>query len=385
MERKKIALIWGSIPSIKNTTRFQRAKYLSRRYNCFFSLLSDEVSIEIYKLASSVKICPGNKYFSKIIFPIWILFQIFSYRLKKVEAVHTSFHNLSILSGFIFKSFGLKWILDIWDSPSLPIETLSQRKDFFGRLGLIYYKTIFRLAKRCTRYADLIILSLHPKFLDSYTLNQNKILYITNGTDLNIYRNIKPQTKNGFNLIYVGHIKKLRGIDTVLEAISMIKSYIPRLKLFLVGYMNPYDEKWLKNEIIERNLLNKVEIVGQLTHKRALEKIAESNVCLYPFPKKKELDYIYPIKVFEYMALGKVTIASNLRGVRQIIKDGVNGLLVEPDNPEQLTQALIYIYNNHHIRQKIEENAKKSVKQYDWEKINKQIGEVIDELLEEQR
>ncbi len=54
----------------------------------------------------------------------------------------------------------------------------------------------------------------------------------------------------------------------------------------------------------------------------------------------------FPSTVLEAMSLGKAVIASNIGGVKEIIEDGVNGLLVEPNRPEQITEKILYLFND---------------------------------------
>ncbi len=63
------------------------------------------------------------------------------------------------------------------------------------------------------------------------------------------------------------------------------------------------------------------------------------------------------------MSLGKPVIASNIGGVREMIEDGVNGLLVAPNRPEQIAEKIIRLFNNQEICDRIGEKARKKVHQ----------------------
>jgi len=96
----------------------------------------------------------------------------------------------------------------------------------------------------------------------------------------------------------------------------------------------------------------------------------------------KETDYIYPVKVFEYLAMAKPVIATNLKGVSQIVKHEGNGLLIEPDDPEAMAKAILRIYQDEKLREKLRRNARKSVLQYDWDIINEKIDNALNDLKE---
>ena len=101
--------------------------------------------------------------------------------------------------------------------------------------------------------------------------------------------------------------------------------------------------------------------------------MAQSNVCIYPFPRRPELDLVYPIKVFEYLALGKVVVASRLTGVCNVIHDGKNGILFEPGDPASLADAILCVYRDQSLQRRIERVARDSVADFDWKLINQRI------------
>lgn len=71
----------------------------------------------------------------------------------------------------------------------------------------------------------------------------------------------------------------------------------------------------------------------------------------------------------EAMACGVPIVASNIGGIPDIVKDGENGLLVQPKNTEALANAIIYLLENEDMKKKLGLNGKMKVKNYSWEKI----------------
>ena len=77
-------------------------------------------------------------------------------------------------------------------------------------------------------------------------------------------------------------------------------------------------------------------------------------------------DVLSPIKLYEYMAAGKVIVASDLPSIREIIKDGYNGLLVDPSQPEVIKYKLLEIEKDKNIKRQLGFHAYNDVKQYTW-------------------
>jgi glycosyltransferase involved in cell wall biosynthesis len=82
---------------------------------------------------------------------------------------------------------------------------------------------------------------------------------------------------------------------------------------------------------------------------------------------------VYPVKVFEYLALERAVVASRLHGVSKIIQDEVNGLLVTPGDANALTAALQRLATDHALRQSLEAAARPSAEGYDWSRINQRV------------
>jgi len=85
--------------------------------------------------------------------------------------------------------------------------------------------------------------------------------------------------------------------------------------------------------------------------------------------------------VVEAMARKKIVIATKCGGPQEIIDNGINGFLVENQNPQAIADAIEYIINNSNKMPKIQENAYKKALSYDISHLRKDIKGIIDYLL----
>ena len=81
--------------------------------------------------------------------------------------------------------------------------------------------------------------------------------------------------------------------------------------------------------------LEQVELIDALDHASALKLLNETDVVVLP-----SRDETMPIVILEAMALGKAVISADVGGVREWLRDGMNGLLVEKENPAAISEAL---------------------------------------------
>ena len=81
--------------------------------------------------------------------------------------------------------------------------------------------------------------------------------------------------------------------------------------------------------------MDNVELIDALDHASALTLLNETDVVVLP-----SRDETMPIVILEAMGLGKAVISTDVGGVREWLRDGLNGLLVEKENPAALAGAL---------------------------------------------
>jgi glycosyltransferase involved in cell wall biosynthesis len=92
-----------------------------------------------------------------------------------------------------------------------------------------------------------------------------------------------------------------------------------------------------------------------------------------------------PNSLMEAMALGLPVIATDCPsgGPRQLIQNGVNGILVENDNPEELASAILYLLRNENVADKLGSKAKLISSEFGTENICKRWEEYIAKILKE--
>ena len=84
----------------------------------------------------------------------------------------------------------------------------------------------------------------------------------------------------------------------------------------------------------------------------------------------------FPTVILEAMASGIPIVATKVRGVPEIIKDGENGFLVEPRNSEEIAEKVLLLLNKDELRKRISEKNIEEVKRYHWESIAIRLEEV---------
>jgi len=189
--------------------------------------------------------------------------------------------------------------------------------------------------------------------------------------------------QNRSTLIHSGSLGKERGGDIMVESLKLVKDKIPEARLVLIG---KFEDSAYKNTLIEKiernDLQDNVIILEQVPHVELINHIAKSNIglsLLQPCPKHQKN---IPQKIFEYMACGIPVVASDLSTARPFIEPSECGILVDPTNPKQLAEALIFLLQNPEDAKRMGENGRKAVlEKYNWETESKKLLAVYKELL----
>jgi glycogen synthase len=190
-----------------------------------------------------------------------------------------------------------------------------------------------------------------------------------------------PRNLNGIKrLLFVGRITLEKAPDVAINAINILRTEhgLGDIQLDIVGQGPKEYMSSLKDLINNLKLEKNVNFLGWLEHSSVLELYSDYDALLFPSR------WVEPLggTVLEAMARGLPVIASRRGGPVEIIIDGENGLLVEPDEPSALADAILKLLRNDELARKIREAGIKTIKErYTLEKIVDKDVEYLQKVL----
>lgn len=174
-------------------------------------------------------------------------------------------------------------------------------------------------------------------------------------------------------IVACGRLTEQKGFTYLLEAFAQVKKFIP-VRLWILGEGEL--QQTLETQIQQLNLKDCVELIGFKSN--PFQYMAAADLFV--------LSSIYEgfgNVIVEAMACGTPVVASDCpHGPKEIITDGVNGLLIPPKNPQALAQAIIKVLTNPELAQQFKENGKKRAQDFDSWAIASLYGDLFAELLE---
>ena len=174
---------------------------------------------------------------------------------------------------------------------------------------------------------------------------------------------------------YIGGLNSSKNIEVLIEAFAEFTRCNPHPETLLVIVGDGFTRPALIEIVKNYGLNDYVIFTGFIPEAYRLLKAID----IFVLPSLSEGS---PHSLIEAMASGRSIIASNIRAIREIVKNGKETLLFDPHKPEQLKEAILKLYSSSELRRKLGKNAKKKARQYDVDKVFPKILQTYEEVLE---
>ena len=212
------------------------------------------------------------------------------------------------------------------------------KKDF---ANTVLYKLQTPILKFIINQASAVIAANeYEKKIFSEFCDESKIVIVRNGVDLDILNIEKIDIKKKYNIdsfiLFLGRFNKVKGIDVLINAINLIKNHseFKKTQLLIMGVDFGYEKEMLRL-IDEYKLQDKIKVVKNPSRKEVISAYNESEFLV--LPSRWELSPLTPLEGF---AFKKPVISSNVHGIPYTVIHNVNGILVEPENHNELANAI---------------------------------------------
>ena len=204
----------------------------------------------------------------------------------------------------------------------------------------------------------------------------DNILVAPGAVDISKFKTTYSELKNDnkLTITYVGSLIKNRGVDLLLEAALKMPDYCIKI----IGGVG--DELINAQNYLKENNINNVNLLGHKSQKEIYNFYNNSDILILPMSGRENhtQKYASPNKLFEYMATGKPIIAANLPSVREILIDGENSLLFEPDNALDLVRKIKILSDDKMLKIKLGKNSREKAESFTWSNRVQRIYNHID-------
>lgn len=273
----------------------------------------------------------------------------FNYKIKNIKD-KTGIPVFMQLEGI------LQWVKSNWGKTYFP--DLLKKMEIESWRGVDEFFTVSNFVKN----------QLH-----NFGIDNNRINVITSKADTEHFRPDingdeirKKYNLTGTIITFLGTFGKWHGIEFLIDAAPKIFALIPDAKIMLIGdgeLRGKIDEKIDKLKIRDRIIM-----CGLVDLTDVPKYLAASDILVSPCIPNEKGEFINsPVKIFEYLAMGKPLVASDIGQQKEIIKDRENGLLFKTFDENEFVEKIIELKNNKELQTKLSINARQdAITNYDW-------------------
>jgi glycosyltransferase involved in cell wall biosynthesis len=136
------------------------------------------------------------------------------------------------------------------------------------------------------------------------------------------------------HILYAGGLYPWKGVEVLIEAMR----YLPGERALILGGGDELSE--LKRLAAAEGVADRVDFAGPVPHADVPGFLARAKVAVVPNLDTPDSRQSAPLKMMEYMACGLPIVASDLPTFREVLDDGVTGLLVAPGSPQALAEGI---------------------------------------------
>lgn len=253
---------------------------------------------------------------------------------QDVDIFH--FHDLELLpAGLLLKLCGKRVIYDVHEDYS---QALLSREWIPSWLRRIVTQMVACGEVLGTQFFDGVAAAT-PHIAKRFSAS--KTMTVQNFPLLNESAKNKaiPHRKREKIVAYIGVVSALREAKEMLDAIAMLPGHLSA-RLRIAGAFNPVG---LEDELRKSPGWDRVDFLGWQRHEEAMAMLGQVRMGLalfHPVPNHTEAQ---PNKLFEYMSAGIPVIASNFPLWRRVVEDTQCGLLVDPLDPKEITEAIQWL------------------------------------------
>ncbi|MGW8185069.1 MAG: glycosyltransferase family 4 protein [Candidatus Moraniibacteriota bacterium] len=309
-----------------------------------------------------------------------------------VDVLFIPAHTIPIIhpSGFIISKL-LKLFYGKDKTPKTIVTVHGLEYEFLPEAYSFWERFYMRLViKKSCRWADTIIaVSYNTKndLIELYKVPEEKIEVIYEGCSfyennleskenilaqksLNILK--KYQVADVRYLLFIGRIEERKNLTGIIKAFGILKrKYTIPHKLVLAGgfgYRYADIVKYIQNN----DFKEEIYLTGYIDEKDKKEILKNADVFLFP-----TLYEGFGLPIIEAQSLGVPIVASNNSSIPEIIGDKVQSSLVDPNNPQEIADAVFHILNDKNIKKDLIEPGLENVKRFSWNACADGVAKVL--------
>lgn len=324
-----------------------------------YTIVRKKISSFIYK--TSVGALKFDFYFN-----FWKKYLSSLLEKQKYDVIHIHDLPLAKVGLDLRKKYGIPVIMDLHENWPALVSLSTHTQTFLGKL-LSSEKQWRSYEKEVLGQVDWIITVIEEakERLSGIGIDSNKIEVVSNHLNLNTFPDLKRVDSKEITLFYGGGINYHRGLQFVIDGMTIVKKEYPNISLIIVGGGNYVGT--LEKQVKELLLEGSIKFLGWMSQNDLFAEMMKATIALIPHMRSEHTNNTIPNKIFQHMYAQIPTLSTNCDPLKRIIeKEGV-GLVYEHNSPKDFAEKLQVLITDN-ADNKYGVNGKQAViEKYNWE------------------
>src|SRR5439155_1946220 len=269
------------------------------------------------------------------------------------------------------------WWLARWKRVPFVFEVRDLWPESLAAVGMgdsnsLLHRSLARIAGFLYENSDHVVVvtrAFEEYLTEHWQVPPEKISVVENGVETDIF---SPDSSHGdlrrklsaegkFLVCYIGTMGMAHALDTLVEAAAKLQTAAPSVVLLLVG--EGAEKERIIGSARSRGLKNMI-FVDQQPREKIPAYICASDACLVLLKNTEIFKTVIPTKMLEFMSCARPVILGVDGQARKILEDARAGIFVEPENSEQIANAVIQLSSSAELRELLGRNGRRHIIQH---------------------
>ena len=329
-------------------------------------LANEGASVTLYSLARSDDGAARSGYFRKVTVP----FEIFEYEWHQDLVLRLE----RMIDAY---SYGLPHDATVYHAQDCVGGTALSRMKARGLISAPIFRTIhhiddfseprlFEFERRAVGLADyrFVVSRYWQKELRAEYGFDSVVTY--NGMDVSDFSNLPPRTSKEPTVLFIGGLEPRKGFENLIRAMARVVDVVPNVRLLAVaktGFRGTDQWHTYRTLASELGVLDRIDYNESVDESTLLQFYSNSDLLV--LPSKTEG---WGLALMEAMVCGKPVVASRVGGIPELVRDGVDGILVDPGDVRWFAEAIVGLLKNPDLRKKMGTAGKERASQFSWDR-----------------
>lgn len=284
----------------------------------------------------------------------------------------------SLFAGVLLKIFKKSKL--IYDSHEYYPDLIASNS-FFPTFVRPIVKKVCEMEERVLcKFSDVII-TVDQLLATHYGNFVENVVILSNYPIITGRSDVKTKKHSNPIIACAGTLTEERGVFELIRSYEKVVDIRPDVCLLFMGeFIDSGFKEFIINYVNDKKL-NGIRFTGHIPHTDVIEHLNKSTIGTALLQPIEIFKNAVPVKLFEYMMCNIPVVISNFKFNQKIVQDAQSGILVDPTNIQEISDALLWLLEHPEEAKQMGENGRRAVEEtYNWENMEKRLFEVYEEL-----